>query len=406
VSELPGGWEFKSLGEVAKWGSGGTPKATRSDFYGGSIPWAVIGDLSDGVITDTEKHITPEALSESSAKLVPVGSILVAMYGSIGKLGIAGVEMTTNQAIAFAVPDESVVLQKYLYWFLAGERDLFLKSGKGMTQQNISQTILKAWEIPVPPLDVQERIVETLEDHLSRLDKARRLIDVALKQVQTLRGSCLNDLFATGGGSEAHPVQLKDLVDFRGGYSYKSSEWKKTGVAVIKIANIQRDVFSWDKVDFVSTESAAGTMEFAVNKGDLIQTLTGELLGASAIYDRDEPARLNQRLVRISISNGINLDLAFLHGFLQAPRIRQILRSKSKGAAQPNVSVKDVGQLELALYKPSEQKERLGQWELMSTSVSDLESDLLVAFSQLETLRRSLLHAAFTGQLTNEDSND
>jgi type I restriction enzyme S subunit len=176
MSELPQGWVCKSLGDVAKWGSGGTPKATRSDYYSGNIPWAVIGDLNDGLIMNTEKHITPEALAGSSAKLLAPGTILIAMYGSIGKLGVAGVSMATNQAIAFAVPDEAIVFPKFFYWFLASQREAFIGSGKGMTQQNISQTILKAWKFPVPPLDVQQRIVEALEDHLGRLDSAEEIL--------------------------------------------------------------------------------------------------------------------------------------------------------------------------------------------------------------------------------------
>lgn len=195
INELSRNWTPSTLGEVAKWGSGGTPKATRTDFYRGDIPWAVIGDLDDGLILDTEKHITEVAINESSAKLVPVGAILIAMYGSIGKLGIAGVEMTTNQAIAFAIPDEHVLLPKFLYWFLAGEREKFLKSGKGMTQQNISQTILKAWQIHLPPLDVQQRIVETLEDRLSRLDKTSQTLDIVEAKAQQLRRSLLHAAF-------------------------------------------------------------------------------------------------------------------------------------------------------------------------------------------------------------------
>ncbi len=105
MTELPNGWERKTLGEVATWGSGGTPQAGNSRFYGGQIPWAIIGDLTDSDVFTTEKHITEEGLANSSAKLVPVGAILIAMYGSIGKMGIAKVPMATNQAIAFALPN-------------------------------------------------------------------------------------------------------------------------------------------------------------------------------------------------------------------------------------------------------------------------------------------------------------
>ena len=195
MNGLPEGWKKLSLGEVAKWGSGGTPTAGNAKYYDGDIPWAIIGDLNDTVVSKTAKYITKLGLENSSAKMVPVGAILIAMYGSIGKLGIAGIPMATNQAIAFAVPDESIVLAPYLFYYLRSQRELLLWNGKGATQQNISQTLLKSWEIPIPPLAEQHKIVELLEDHLSRLDASVSLADAMEKQSNVLRRSLLQAAF-------------------------------------------------------------------------------------------------------------------------------------------------------------------------------------------------------------------
>ena len=86
------------------------------------------------------------------------------MYGSIGKLGIAGMPMTTNQAIASAVPR---IDSRYLFYFLLAQRSQLTEAGKGATQRNISQTILKAWPIPVAPPKEQVRIVAAIEEHFS-----------------------------------------------------------------------------------------------------------------------------------------------------------------------------------------------------------------------------------------------
>ncbi len=99
--EIPSKWIWATLNDVAEWASGGTPKSGESKYYNGDIPWLIIGDLNDGLVTTSQKKITKSGLENSSAKMVSVGAILVAMYGSIGKLGIAGIECATNQAIAF-----------------------------------------------------------------------------------------------------------------------------------------------------------------------------------------------------------------------------------------------------------------------------------------------------------------
>ena len=89
INNCPNGWQIKKMTEVVEWGSGGTPKATEKMYYeNGTIPWLVIGDLNDGIVIDSSSKITRLGLENSSAKIVPKNTLLVAMYGSIGKLGI------------------------------------------------------------------------------------------------------------------------------------------------------------------------------------------------------------------------------------------------------------------------------------------------------------------------------
>ncbi len=130
MTNIPTAWRSALLGDVARWGSGGTPRAGDSRYYRGRIPWAVIGDLRDGPVAVTASSITEEGLRESSAKLVPADSVLVAMYGSIGKLGITAAELATNQAIAFAVPERDKVETKFLFYYLLSQRGQLAAAGK------------------------------------------------------------------------------------------------------------------------------------------------------------------------------------------------------------------------------------------------------------------------------------
>ena len=192
---LPDGWSVATLGEVARWGSGGTPKAGNSAYYGGDVPWAVIGDLNDGVVSSTKASISAEGLENSSAKLIGSGTLLVAMYGSIGKLGVAGVPMSTNQAIAFAVPHTNMTTTPWLFRYIESQRPALARSGKGATQQNISQTILKSWPVPLPALSEQAEIVRILDTQLARLDSALSAADEAEEECGRLRRSLLQAAF-------------------------------------------------------------------------------------------------------------------------------------------------------------------------------------------------------------------
>lgn len=190
---IPETWHKSTLGECFKWGSGGTPRRGVAEYYNGDIPWLVIGDLNEGLVAVSERTITKTGLENSSAKLVEPGTLLLAMYGSIGKLGIAGVRLATNQAIAFALENE--IQTKYLFYFLQSSRTSLNKLGKGATQQNISQTVIKAFPFPLAPLNEQKRIVAKIEELFSELDSGIAFLKTAQEQLKIYRQAILKHAF-------------------------------------------------------------------------------------------------------------------------------------------------------------------------------------------------------------------
>lgn len=188
-------WAETTLGETIKWGSGGTPKSNTSEYYNGDIPWLIIGDLNDGDVRSSEKNITKLGLKNSSAKLVQPDSVLVAMYGSIGKLGINKVEVTTNQAIAFTRNLPKQIYNKYLFHYLFFCRPKLHERGKGGTQKNISQTVLKQFPFLLAPLPEQRAIVAKIEGLFSDLDKGIADLKTAQAQLKIYRQAVLKKAF-------------------------------------------------------------------------------------------------------------------------------------------------------------------------------------------------------------------
>jgi type I restriction enzyme S subunit len=184
-----------TLASAGKWGSGGTPRRGTPGYYGGNIPWLKIGDLDDGTVTGSEERITARALKESSAKLVPPGTLLVAMYGSIGKLGITGAEVATNQAIAHCVVNHERFETDFVFYYLLSQRANLLEEGKGGTQANISQTVLKAYPLPEPTPPEQRRIVARLKGALDEIRRAQACLERVPLQVKRLKQSILASAF-------------------------------------------------------------------------------------------------------------------------------------------------------------------------------------------------------------------
>ncbi len=165
-------WPIKTLGAVCRTSSGGTPSRSRPEYFNGSIPWVKSGELTDGLVSEVSEFISEEALAGSSAKLLPAGTLLIAMYGAtVGKLGVLACAAATNQAVCAIFPPPEID-PKFLFWYLRRQRSNLIAKAVGGAQPNISQTILRDLELPIPPLGVQREIVAELEKQFSRLDEA------------------------------------------------------------------------------------------------------------------------------------------------------------------------------------------------------------------------------------------
>jgi type I restriction enzyme, S subunit len=152
------------LGEVFKITSGGTPNRSVNEYYdGGTIPWVKTGDLKVKNVFEVDEFITEAGLSNSSAKIFPKNTVLIAMYGAtIGACSILGIEAATNQACAALLPSNEVDTS-YLYFYLLFIRPKLVNKGIGGGQPNISATILKEVEFPLPDLQTQKQIAQILE---------------------------------------------------------------------------------------------------------------------------------------------------------------------------------------------------------------------------------------------------
>ena len=167
--KLPDGWCLTILGSIGTWQSGATPSRLRKDYYGGNIPWLKTGDLNDGIITNIPEFITEKALKETSVKLNPTDSILIAMYGAtIGKIGILSFPATTNQACCACL--DYKIDKMYIFYFLLSNRINFISMGGGGAQPNISKEKIVNTTFPLPPLAEQKRIVSKIEELLHQLD--------------------------------------------------------------------------------------------------------------------------------------------------------------------------------------------------------------------------------------------
>lgn len=176
-------WEVKKLGSVLKTTSGGTPSKEHPEYYdNGTIPWVNSGDLHQMFIFDVPKHITQLGVENSSAKLFPIDTVLVAMYGAtVGETSILKIESTTNQAVCGIFPSKHY-LPTFLYCVLKYSQSFFIDRAAGGAQPNISQGIIKGFNLISPPMTEQEAFATKIE----AIERQKSSINASIDETQKL----------------------------------------------------------------------------------------------------------------------------------------------------------------------------------------------------------------------------
>jgi type I restriction enzyme S subunit len=178
-------WRSTTIGDVcSKVFSGGTPTSTNASYYdGGTIPWLRTKEVNYGKIYNTEGHITELGFENSSAKLVPVNSVIVAMYGNgdtAGRVAVNKVPLTTNQACCNLVVDTSKADYRFVYYYLMGQYKALVDLKNGGAQQNLNGQLIKAFPIALPSIEEQveiSTILESLDDRITLLRETNATLE-------------------------------------------------------------------------------------------------------------------------------------------------------------------------------------------------------------------------------------
>ena len=412
-NKLPKGWEMKKLGEVCRTTSGGTPNRGNKAYYEGNIPWVKSGELDRGLIIDTEEKISEEAIKNSSAKVFPKGTLLIALYGAtIGKLAFLGVDAATNQAIC-GIYESKDISSKYLYNFLFYKKPNLVKQGIGGAQPNISQGILKELEIPLPPLPEQLAIVSKIEELLSELENGKQQLLTAQKQLKIYRQSLLkwafegkltndnvkNGVLPKGWKCEELKGLVEKISDGPFGSNLKSIDYVNEGVRVIRLENIGEMEFRDEYQTFVSFDKYESLKNHTVGKGDIIfSSFISESIRSVILPDYIERAinKADCFLVRVSEQKINRKYLAF---YFSTKAMQNQLVNQIHGATRPRINTTQLKTSIIPIAPLKEQQKIVEELESKLTICDKIEETITKSLLQAETLRQSILKKAFEGKL-------
>jgi type I restriction enzyme S subunit len=451
LKELPEGWKWKKLGDVCKTTSGGTPNRGNKEYYDGNIPWVKSGELDRGLIVDTEEKITDLAIKNSSAKVFPKGTLLIALYGAtIGKLAFLGIDAATNQAICGIYKNNSLD-SNYLYHYLFNKKQKLVNQGIGGAQPNISQTILKNLDVPLPPLSTQQSIISKIEELFSELDKGVENLKTAQQQLKVYRQAVLKWAFegkltenwrtknidfpnscdfmikirkekerllklegkkikATFFIDEEEQNSLFELpkewiwvrnedylYEVKDG-THDSPKYATTGIPFITQKNVREEGLDLTNIQFITQEDHDKFYKRSnVEKDDLLISMIGHNRGMTAIVNTHRIFSIkNVGLFKFNHLLQLN---KFSFYYYQSKVGLNLLLKKSKGGAQPFIGLTELRNWPVIVCALEEQTQIVQEIEKRLSVADKMEESIQQSLLQAESLRQSILKKAFEGGL-------
>jgi len=418
-------WPIVPLGELGQWGSGGTPRRGVDGYYKGSIPWLKIGDLTDGVVTTSEESISEAGLRNSAAKLVEPGTLLIAMYGSIGKLGIPAMQCATNQAIAFCVPDRRKVSTDYLFQALLALRSDLIAQGKGGTQSNISQTVLKAFGVPVPPLPVQERIVtlarrtsEIRNQTRGHLVRASRLLERFRQSV--LDAACAGKLTAgwrvrVGSDNASPPIdddaaESDSLPKLPRTWAWTTPDELRVpgrpitygviklgaelagGVPTLRSSDVRMLSIDESGVKRIATSIADNYARTYLQGGEILVTVRGSLGGVAVVPEYMRGWNISREVAMIPVDKALPQYVALA---IASPRSQSWINNATKGVTYTGINIRDLKRLPIPIPSLTEQREILKQVEALFNLADSVSKRIDAASRATQNCGQAVLAKAF-----------
>ena len=308
-------WQKVKLGDIADIIGGGTPSTKNYDFWNGDISWLTPKDLSgykERYISKGERNITTSGLQNSSARLLPKGTVLLTSRAPIGYLAIAKQEVCTNQGF------KSIVLKsgyspEFFYYLLKNNMEYIIGMSSGSTFAEISGTQVKNLEFNIPDYDTQKKIAGVLGALDNKIELNNKINQNLEAQAQALFKSWFVDFEPFGGQmpSDWKIGKLDDIVDFYNGYPFKSNELLDKNVEgrclhVFKQGHIKRGGgFNSDSTkSYFPKEKTKDKEKYILKKGDILMAMTDmkgnvAILGNTALMGTSDKFIVNQRVVKM-----------------------------------------------------------------------------------------------------------
>ena len=387
-------WKTVKLGEVLQTGAGGTPLKSKKEFYdGGNIKWLLSGAVCEKEIYSSETYITKAGLENSSAKIFPPNTVLIAMYGATaGQVAILKVESCTNQAVCGIYPSVKY-LPEFLYYFLLSYKEKLLEEASGVAQPNLSQIKIKNIPLPIISLAEQQRIVAKLDAAFAEIEETVSYSKQNVANAERLYSYGIDEIFSPLYNL-AQPLGNNSEINY--GYTAKASFNEGTH-KFLRITDIQDNSVDWDGVPFCNIEDTK-LPKMLLHDGDIVFARTGATTGKSFLVENPIDAVFASYLIRVSVDRDILLPRYVMH-FFQSETYWLQVKEGISGAAQGGFNASKLAELVVPVVPIEEQQNVIDRLDTLYEQATQLASIYEKKLEQQIALKSAILAQELQGEV-------
>ena len=398
---VPKEWKIKTIGDIATVSSGGTPNRKEQAYWNGDIPWVTTAEVQFKTILDSAEKITKEGLTNSSAKLFPINTILMAMYGqgkTRGQVAKLGIEASTNQACAAIILSSDYCVD-YYYHFLIYQYENIRNMSNSGSQENLSGSIVKSIPVLVPPYFEQEKIAQILSTWDQAISATEKLLENSQQQKKALMQQLLTGkkrLLDDDGVRFSATWLSKSLKDISkvsiGLVTTMTEHYVESGIPLIRNSDIKENRITKEKLIKLSEDFANQNSGRKLSKGDVVTVHTGEV-GVSAVIDDELDGCLGFATLNTRPNKKI-IDAQFLCWYFNSSRFIAHCISLSTGDGRQNLNLKDFSKVMIPVPSLLEQKKIASALSLAAQEMETLQKRL----DCLKREKKALMQQLLTGK--------
>lgn len=397
-------YERFPLRTLARIMGGGTPSKGKAAYWKGDIPWVSPKDMWVDEVMTSEDMITSEAVRSSATNLVPASAILcVVRSGILARkfpIAITGREVAINQDIKAIIPGKKLDA-RYLYYFMkASEPAILAEVTTGATVHRVATSALTELSVPLPPVEEQRRIVAVLDEAFAAIATATANVEKNLANATSIYDASL-EAYVTKALRAFGSTTLDAISIHITDGDHSPPPKAEIGIPFVTISNINKrsGKISFDKTFFVPEAYFIELRESRIPRlGDILYTVTGATLGIPSLVNQERDFCFQRHIAIIKTKDGTSAQ--WLLHVLRSPNVFMQATLGATGAAQKTVSLATLRGLKVPNSDMTDQSEAATRLDAIFEATEDLVRTYNAKLANLDALKQSLLHRAFTGELT------